>query len=484
MIFPEKGTKAADVLAQVGEQRKTDVDFRRGKLFAYVFLANEEAQQVAEQAYQQYLWSNGLDPLVFPSLLRMEQEVVAMAAEHLGAGGTASGNLTSGGTESVMLAVRTARDWARANRPDIERPQMVLPASAHPCFHKGAQYFGLETVVTPVDPRTFRADVDAMRDAVTDRTVLVVGSAPSYAHGVVDPIEGIGALAQERGILCHVDGCIGAFMLPFFRELGHEVPAFDFGVPGVTSMSMDFHKYAFSPKGASVVLYRDGDLHRHQVFTYSEWTGYPLINPTIQSSKSGGPIAATWALLRHFGREGYREMARQLAEGTAKVRRGLDAIDGLRVLGEPDMCLVSVAGDGVDIFKLCDAMKARGWDMHPQLRLGELPANFHLTIMPSNLPHLDEWLADVAAAVDEVKGAPAQSKLAGLVDALDQVDFSTLRGSDVAGLLEMAGIGGEGGLGSALGEVNAILDGLDAHQRDAILRAFYEYLVLQARPDR
>ncbi|MFW6051718.1 MAG: pyridoxal phosphate-dependent decarboxylase family protein [Myxococcota bacterium] len=486
MQIPEKGTGAPAVLSELDAMGGGDVDVHDGRLFAYVFLANEEAQRLAENAHGKYLWSNGLDPLAFPSLLKMEQEVVAMAADHLRGAPGASGNVTSGGTESVMLAVRTAREWARAHRPEVERPQMVLPVTAHPCFHKGAQYFGLETVVTPVDPETFRADVDAMRRAVTDRTVLVAGSAPSYAHGVVDPIEEIGALAKERGILCHVDGCIGAFMLPFFRELGTDVPPFDFSVPGVTSMSMDFHKYAFSPKGASTVLYRDAELHRHQLFTYSGWTGYPLINATMQSSKCGGPIAATWALLRHLGREGYREIARQLAEGTGKILRGVEGIDGVRVLGEPDMCLVAVASDdpSVDVFRLCDAMKKRGWDLQAQLRYGELPENFHLTVMPSNLPHLDQWVADLRASVDEVKGGTGESALAPLKAMLDQIDFTALRGKDVAGLLDSVGLGGGGDLGGALGEINAILNELDATQRDAVLTAFYEYLVLEARPDR
>jgi sphinganine-1-phosphate aldolase len=485
MRIPEQGSAAPEVLARLDAMRAKDVRYGDGKLFAYVFLANEEAKRLAEDAYHRYLWSNGLDPLVFPSLLEMEQQVVAMAADHLRGAPGAAGTMTSGGTESVMLAVRTAREWARVHRPHIERPQVVLPVTAHPCFHKGAQYFGLDTVVTPVDSRTFRADADAMRAALTDATVLVVGSAPSYAHGVVDPIPEIAAMAQERGILCHVDGCIGAFMLPFFRELGAQVPDFDFGVDGVTSMSMDFHKYAFSPKGASVVLYRDDDLYRLQPFTYSGWTGYPLINPTIQSSKSGGPIAATWSLLQHFGREGYRAMAKELKEGTERIVRGVGAIAELQVLGEPDMSLVSVAGTGVDVFRLCDAMKARGWDMHVQLRLGDLPSNFHLTLMPSNLPHIDSWLEDLRACVSEVKGAAGPSRLGPLADAIHSIDLTTLRGNDVKGLLGAVGVGeGTGSLSAILGEVNSLLDDLPADQRDGALRAFYEYLVLEARPDR
>jgi sphinganine-1-phosphate aldolase len=485
MKIPEHGSAAADVLARLDARRGTDVDYDTGTLFSYVFIANDEAKRLAEQAYHRYLWSNGLDPLAFPSLLAMEQEVVAMAADHLRGAPGAAGNITSGGTESVMLAVRTARDWARVHRPEVARPQVVLPVTAHPCFHKGAQYFGLETVVTPVDPHTFRADVDVMAGAVTDRTVLVVGSAPSYAHGVVDPIPAIADMARSRGILCHVDGCIGAFMLPFFRELGAQVPDFDFQVPGVTSISMDFHKYAFSPKGASVLLYRDDDLHRLQPFAYSGWTGYPLINPTMQSSKGGGPIAATWALLQHFGREGYLEIARALREGFQRILDGVASIPELEVLGSPDLSLVAVASAEVDVFRLCDAMKKRGWDMQVQLRLGDLPANFHLTVMPSNLPHIERWLTDLRACVGEVKGTPAESRLGELAGVIGELDLTTLRGADVRGLLQGVGVGdGPGALSEILGEVNALLDGLAADQRDGALRAFYEYLLLEARPDR
>jgi sphinganine-1-phosphate aldolase len=485
MRIPEQGAAADEVLARLDDRRGGDVAFDTGTLFSYVFLANDEARRVAEQAHHKYLWSNGLDPLAFPSLLSMEQEVVAMAADHLHGAPSAVGNMTSGGTESVMLALRTARDWARAERPHLARPQVVLPVTAHPCFHKGAQYFGLETVVTGVDPKTFRADAQAMADAVTDSTILVVGSAPSYAHGVVDPIPEIAALAQSRGILCHVDGCIGAFMLPFFRDLGADVPPFDFRVPGVTSISMDFHKYAFSPKGASVLLYRDDALYRHQPFVYSAWTGYPLVNPTMLSSKGGGPIAATWALLHHLGREGYLGIARELKQGFERMLQGIAAIPGLTVLGDPDLCLVAVASDRADVFHLCDAMKRRGWDIQVQLRLGALPANFHLTLMPRNLPHIDRWLEDLGASVEEVASNPPESKLGALSEVVGSLDFSALRGSDVAALLQGVGVGGgAGALSDVVGEVNALLDQLDPAQRDGALRAFYAYLLDEARPDR
>lgn len=479
--MPERGRAAEEVLGELRARRRQDVDYEDGKLFAYVFLPDPQARRVAERAYSEYLWSNALDPLVFPSLLRMEQEIVAMAADHLHAPEGASGNVTSGGTESVLLAVRTARDWARATRPGVDRPQMVLPVTAHPCFHKGAQYFGLDVVTTPVDPKTLRASVDAMRAAVTERTALVVGSAPSYAHGVVDPIGPIAALARERGILCHVDGCIGAFMLPLFRELGAEVPPFDFEVPGVTSMSMDLHKYALTPKGASVLLYRDADLHRLQLFCHSAWTGYPVINATIQSSKNGGPVAAAWALLQCMGRQGYLEVARGLRQGARKVRSGVGQIEGLRVLGDPEMSLVAVTGDGLDIFVLSDAMKRRGWDMHCQLRLGDVPESFHMTVMPGNLPHLDAWLADLKDAVAEVGSAKAGGKLAAVGEMLAQADLSTLRGNDVQALLDSVGLEGGDALSAALGEVNALLNELEPPQRDAILAAFYEYLLHQAR---
>jgi len=251
---------------------------------------------------------NALNPTVFPSLRRMETEVVAMTAALLGGDEHTVGNMTSGGTESLLMAVLTAREWGRAHKPDVQAPEMVLPATAHPAFEKAAHYFGVRPVHVPVGP-DLRADVERMRAAITPRTVLLVGSAPSYPHGVVDPIVEIAQVAQEHGLLCHVDACVGGFELPFLRRLGYPVPDFDFQVPGVTSMSADLHKYGYAAKGASVVLYRDSALRRHQFFAYTDWPGGVYASATLAGTRPAGPIAAAWAVLHYLGEEGYLALA-------------------------------------------------------------------------------------------------------------------------------------------------------------------------------
>ena len=252
--MPARGLTREQVEQQLEGFAADDWDWRAGTAFAYTFDGGAEAEAVAKQAFTDFMSKNALDPTFFPSVLRLENEIVSMAASHLGGDEQTVGSFTSGGTESIILAVKAARDYFRAVRPDITAPQMVLPVTAHAAFHKAGHYLGVEPVVADVDPHTFRADPGAMRRAIGPRTILLVGSASSYAHGEVDPIEALGQLALEHGLLLHVDGCIGGFLLPYFRRFGAQVPPFDLSVPGVSSISMDLHKYCYAPKGASVLL--------------------------------------------------------------------------------------------------------------------------------------------------------------------------------------------------------------------------------------
>lgn len=257
MHIPATGLARDELFALLESYRAQDIPWREGRTWAYIYDPGPEAEAVIKEAFTAYLTENGLDPTVFPSALRLETEVVRMAAHHLRGGEEVVGSFTSGGTESLILAVKAARDRARARRPEITRPELLLPETAHASFQKAAHYLGLTPVIVPVDPDTFRADPAAMAEAVTDDTVMMVGSAVSYAHGVVDPIGGLGELALERDLWLHVDGCMGGFMLEYFERLGEPVPLFDFRVPGVTTISMDLHKYAFAAKGASTLLYAD-----------------------------------------------------------------------------------------------------------------------------------------------------------------------------------------------------------------------------------
>ena len=319
MRIPEQGWSKQQVLEALEQFRADDMPWRDGRTWAYVYDPGREAEEVIKQAFAMYLSENALDPTVFPSTLRLENELVAMAAAHLYGDEQVVGNFTSGGTESIILAVKTARDHARALQPQIREPEIVLPTTAHAAFHKAAHYLDVKVVLAPVDPKTFKADVAAVRAAITPNTILLVGSAVSYAHGVVDPIEALGQLALEKSLLLHVDGCMGGFLLPYLRRAGAPVPRFEFDVPGVTSISMDFHKYAFAAKGASAILHRNKELRRYQIYACSNWTGYTVINPTVQSTKSAGPIAAAWAVLHFIGDEGYLEIARQVLDATRRI---------------------------------------------------------------------------------------------------------------------------------------------------------------------
>lgn len=478
MRIPESGTGKKEIFDRLESFRDKDLKWREGRVFGHAFMVNDDVTAVVERAYTMYLWENALDPLLFGSLMRMENEVVAMSVSHLRGDADTAGNFTSGGTESIMLAVKSARDKAAAERPGIGEPEIVLPVTAHAAFHKAASYFRLNRVMVPVDPVTFRADVKAIEKAVSPRTVLVAASAPSYAHGVVDPIPDIGAVALKRGVPFHVDGCMGALILPFYRELGAEVTDFDFSVPGVTSISMDFHKYGFAAKGASVVLYRDRDLRKHQIFTCSDWTGYTMVNPTMQSSRSGGPLAATWAVLHYLGREGFLAVASDLKNATEKIIRGIGEIPGLRVLGKPDMCLVGVAAEGLNVFHVVDEMKLRGWHIQAQFGLGrDCPPNFHVTVLPGNVKMIDRWLEDLRESAGAARHLAIGPLAASIVESSGKGEAVSLGGADIGEVMKAVGVEGDT-MPSRMADINEILNALPRDVADDLLRSFYNELFM------
>jgi glutamate/tyrosine decarboxylase-like PLP-dependent enzyme len=366
-----------------------------------------------KDAHATFFSENALNPSAFPSLRRFEAEVIAMTADLLGAGGAAVGNMTSGGTESILMAVKTARDWARALRPDVTDPEMILPLTAHPAFDKAAHYLSVKAVHTPVQP-DFTADVEAVKAALTENTILIVGSAPSYPHGVVDPIPALAKIAQESGILFHTDACIGGFMLPFAHQLGYSVPNFDLSVPGVTSLSVDLHKYAYAAKGASVILYRDAETRRHQFFVHTAWPGGIYASPTMGGTRPGGTIAAAWAIMHYLGREGYLAIADAVMQTTTKLREGIKAIDGVRVLGEPVMSILALGADGdsdgLNIYQVGDELTACGWYLDRQ----QCPPSLHLTVTQAHAPVADQFLEDLREAVAAAK----RPSLRGLADRL------------------------------------------------------------------
>jgi len=474
-VLPEIGRPAADLLADLAAARAADLPTQGGRTTAYVYDSGRaEVREVAQAAYLAMLEVNGLDPTAFPSIVRLEREVVAAVASRLGGGAYTPGIFTSGGTESIILAVEAARDsWS-----DVERPEIVVPTTAHAAFHKAGHYLGVRVKSVPVDATTFRADPEAMAAAMTDSTVLVVASAPSYAHGVVDPIPSIAALAAARGVPCHVDACVGGWLLPWLAEEGAEVPPFDLSVAGVTSLSVDLHKFGYAPKGASVLLFRDSAMRLGAYFACAEWPGYTVINSTIQSSKGAGPLAGAWATLQALGADGYRSLGRAALAATRRLIAGVGEIPGLRVLGSPDATLVAVASadPAVDVFAVADEARARGYFLQPQLSYDGMPPSIHLTLTGVSEGAVDDMLAVLASSVDAARsaGAPLAD---GLSEMLSGLDFGALDDASFAALLPAVGVSFASDGGPArMAVVNTVLDALPPAAREALLTRFLSAL--------
>ncbi len=467
-LSPE-GRSVDDVLADLEAMRSGDVDWRSGKVLSGLYNPGGEAAGLAREAYGRFLTENALYVNFYPSINRMEKDVVRAVADLVGGGPLVTGSVTSGGTESIILAVKTARDWARIHRPDVTHPEMVLPVSAHPAFHKAAHYLGVMPVVTAMDLSSFRADPESVRAAVTADTVLVVGSAPTYSHGVVDPIPELAAIAVEAGAFMHVDGCVGAIPLGLMRHLGEAVPPFDFSVPGVTTISADLHKYGYAPKNASVLLYRDAEIRRCAWFVNSSTTEYAVLNPTVQSSRTGGPVAAAWALFRHLGLAGYVEMTREVLATTRRMIEGARHIDDLVVLGEPDMTMFTLASDTINVFELDDAMRRRGWSLLPEFSAGGGPANLHVAVSASNVGREQEFVDDLAAATADVRVGPGVDRAA-LRAALSSVEDSSPM-AVFAALAPLVGFTGFD-LPTETAALNTALDLLPVALRDDLLTDF------------
>jgi len=458
MHIPEKGLSKEEILTTLQAFKVRDMDWKAGKVWCYVYDPGEDPAQVTREAYVSFLSENGLDPTVFPSLLKLETDVVRAVINLLRGDSNAVGHLTSGGTESIMLAVKTARDQTRTERPNIKEPEMILPKTAHAAFHKAAHYLDVKPVLVDIDPTTFKVRARDMRAALTENTILLVASAPNYSQGVIDPIAEIGELAQEKNLLFHVDACVGGLHLSFMRKLGYDLPDFDFTVPGVTSISTDLHKYGYAAKGCSAVMYRDKELRKYQIFACTDTTGYTLINPTLLSSKSGGPMAGAWAVLNFLGEEGYMRIIQEVQEATRKLIDGVNAMDGLHVLGEPAMCMFSFASDTLNVYQLADEMNKRGWYIQGQFSTPLTPRNLHISVNYGTAHNADALLEDLRESVEIVKKSTPIDR-----DAIRAMLGAALQSSNpeaaFAQLAASAGLTGTE-LPSELAFINEVLDAL------------------------
>ena len=407
--FAQQGRPVDEVIADLVTLRADDVRWKDGRTFGLVYDGGPSVHAVAEAAASLYLHENALNTQAFPSLRRIQGDTVGWTAGLLHGDSDVAGFLTSGGTESILCAVLAARERAAEER-GVTAPEIVLPESAHAAFHKAAHNFGLIVRKAPVRD-DWTADVEAMAALVGPSTALVVGSAPQYPQGVQDDIPAIAALAASVGANCHVDACMGGFVLPFAEMLGRPVAPWDFRVDGVTTISADIHKLGYAPKGVSVILHRTKESRRYQTFVFDDWLGGFYASPNMQGTRSGLPMACAWAVMSHLGVDGYIDLTRQTLVNADRMRAGIGAIDGIRVLGDGAFHLIAMAAEpsstrDVDMFALGDALLAKGWYHDRQTP----PDNLHSTVSNTNTGVIEEYLADLATCVDEVGASRASDR--------------------------------------------------------------------------
>lgn len=405
--LPKAGLSAEAVRGALDAMSKMDAAWQ-GKTSGTVYMGSDAMathEKLVGEAVTRFLHSNPLHGDLFPSAQRAEAEVVAMCASLLHGDVRTTGvvgNMTSGGTESILMAVKAARDFALARR-SVTDPEIVLCENAHPAYDKAAAYFGLRVVRTRARPGALDADPAALRRGCSRNTVMLIASAPSYPHGVIDDVAAIAAIAQSRGACCHVDCCLGGFVVPFAEAAGVSVPVFDFRVPGVTSISIDTHKYGLAPKGSSVVLFRSKELRRHMFCAATEWTGGLYVSPSVAGSRVGSLVVGAWAALMHVGADGYASNAKRILKESARMAEGLAQIPGIKVVGRPDVMVVAFGSDEVDIFKVNDALCKKGWSLNPL----QNPAAVHFCLTMQHVDGaVDDFLRDVREATEYVRANP------------------------------------------------------------------------------
>ncbi len=401
--IPKQGRPHDEILEEMKAFGSDDIAYKEGKAFSLVYYLGEAHEEFLKEAYATYMSSNALNPMAFRSLKRFESEVVAMTASMLNGDENTVGVMTSGGTESCLLAVYTAREKAKAQRFLPFKPEMIVPESVHVAFEKAAHYFGIKVVHAPLD-ENFRVDVKAVKKRINRNTILIVASAPPYPHGVVDPIEELGKLAASKGIPLHVDACLGGFLLPWVERLGYDVPTFDFRVPGVMSISADIHKYGYAAKGASLILFRNMDYMKHLFFVYTDWPGGIYASPGILGTRPGGAIAAAWATLQAIGEEGYLEYTKKLMQTAEKIKRAIESIEELELLGSPHAAIFSFRSTNKDlsIYAVGDQMEKKGWHLDRNQR----PEALHCMLTPLHTEGIEQFIEDLRDSVKIVLAHP------------------------------------------------------------------------------
>jgi glutamate/tyrosine decarboxylase-like PLP-dependent enzyme len=400
--FDDKGLGADAVVRELDAIARTeDGVWADGRCSGTIYCGDRAIYDLIAKGYGHFSYVNVLQRDMCPSQTRFESEIIAMTLDMLHGDAARSrglepcGVIGSGGSESILSAIYAHREWGRAQK-GIAAPEMILPETAHVAFDKGAHYFGVQVIAAPVDPLTTLVDVDFVRKHINRNTVLLVGSAGNYPYGTIDPIAALSDLAVEHDVGLNVDGCLGGFILPWGEQLGYDIPPFDFRHPGVTTISADTHKYGYGPKGTSVLAFRDKALRRHLYFARPDWKGGMYASPGMGGSRSGGLIAATWAVMVSLGRQGYLDKARRIFETAFAMQAEVRKQPALRMMGSPTFCF-SFTSDAFDIYHVNDFMKQRGWRFNGQ----QFPSAIHMCVTgPQTQPGVPERFgADLAEAV-------------------------------------------------------------------------------------
>ncbi|MEO8921711.1 MAG: aminotransferase class V-fold PLP-dependent enzyme [Caldimonas sp.] len=403
MTMPEFGKPSEAVLAELRARKANDIDWEGGKAPLFVFKASDDVSEMGRAAFFEYFFENALGAgRAFPSVKQMETEVVEMALGLFHAPTGAKGFMSTGGTESILEAIQTCRDFTRAKRGNKQlRGNIVAPESIHPAFDKGARLMDLEVRRIPVRA-DFRADVIAMEAAIDENTIMVAGSAPCFCYGVIDPLTELAVVAKSKGLWMHVDACVGGYVAPFVKMIGRAIPDFDFSIEGVCSISADLHKFGFCPKPASTVFYRDADMAKFHAFDFNNWPNGRFYTTTICGTRPAGGVAGAWAVFNYLGIEGYKRIATELMGFIDKFKEGVQKIPSMRIVGNPDLSIVAYTSDEIDVFRVAELMQAQGY--LPGLL--QRPKALHQMMSLVHARACGTYLKNLQAAVDVVREAP------------------------------------------------------------------------------
>lgn len=460
--LPNRSVSADEVLKNLRSYASRDFDPLNGKMWGHYYATGAmDVIEIGKKAYVEFMDKTMLDFTVYPSVLKLENDVIGMVSSLLGGNEDTVGTFTYGGTESIIIAVKAARELFKKRNSGV--PEIILPSTAHPAFYKAAEYLGLKPIRADIDHENFQVNVESVKSLISSNTAMIVGSAPNYPFGVVDDIKALSDIAIDKRIWLHVDACVGGFILPFFRELGEKIPPFDLSLEGVSSISADLHKYGYAPKGASVVLFRSAELREGSIFVMSSWPGYPIVNTTVLSTRSAGTLAGAWAVLNYLGKEGYVKLAKKVLDAKKKIERGLRAL-GFKVLGNPLGGIVAFTSDTLNISILPSKMASLGWyiQFQPGSKILGFPKSVHLTITPGHLEVVDKFLNDLAVAMKDV----SESRVL-------EMDISAFAGLEnliaIENVVEMLGLK-EGELPEDLSLINELMHIMPPEVVEDVLR--------------